>query len=162
VRGLRPQTAAARNFARQLRQKSTFAEKRLWRLLRDRRFNGFKFRRQYPCGKYFLDFYCPEARLAIELDGGEHGFPERRQKDAVRDEFLKANGIKVLRFWNRYLLAELRSVRFEIWRALMERSGQRERLQVFLSKSNDLSVPQTPHPGPLPSEGRGDTFQCNT
>src|SRR5687768_4331692 len=54
----RTRTAAARDFARHLRSESTDAEKRLWRLLRDRRFNEFKFRRQYPCGSYFLDFYC--------------------------------------------------------------------------------------------------------
>ena len=58
----RTRTASARNFARQLRKNSTDAEKRLWRLLRDRRFSEFKFRRQYPCGIYFLDFYCTLAK----------------------------------------------------------------------------------------------------
>src|SRR5262245_6761319 len=74
----RTRTAAARDFARQLRSKSTDAEKRLWRLLRDRHFNEFKFRRQYACGIYFLDFYCTLAKLAVELDGGGHGFPDQR------------------------------------------------------------------------------------
>src|ERR1044071_1756759 len=82
VRGVRrTRTPEARDFARQLREKSTDAERRLWRLLRDRRFADFKFRRQYPCGIYFLDFYCVEAKLAVELDGGGHGFPDQRTKD---------------------------------------------------------------------------------
>ena len=68
VRGLRTRTVAAREFARRLRRESTDAEKQLWRLLRDRRFSEFKFRRQYPCGVYFLDFFCVAARLAVELD----------------------------------------------------------------------------------------------
>jgi len=72
----RTRSAAARDFARQLRKKSTDAEKRLWRLLRKRRFNEFKFRRQYACGIYFLDFYCTVAKLAVELDGGGHGLPK--------------------------------------------------------------------------------------
>ena len=85
VRGRAPQygkhrtrTAAARDFARQLRARSTDAEKRLWRLLRNHRFDQFKFRRQYACGIYVLDFYCTVAKLAVELDGAGHGFPDQR------------------------------------------------------------------------------------
>ena len=84
----RTRTAAARDFARQLRKNSTDAEKRLWRLLRDRRFSEFKFRRQYPCGIYFLDFFCTKAKLAVELDGGGHGFPDQRARDQTRNRFL--------------------------------------------------------------------------
>ena len=96
----RTRTTGARDFARQLRNKSTAAEKRLWRLLRDDRFNDFKFRRQYPCGIYFLDFYCTVAKMAIELDGGGHGLPDQRARDEKRNQFLSRQGIKVLRFWN--------------------------------------------------------------
>src|ERR1041384_715746 len=109
----RTRTAAARNFARQLRKRSTDAEKRLGRLLRDRRFNEFKFRRQYPCGIYFLDFYCTIAKLAIELVGGRHGFPDQRARDEKRNEFLAIQGIKVMRFWNHRLRGELEAVRSE-------------------------------------------------
>src|SRR5437016_13613566 len=84
----RTRTAAARDFARQLRKKSIDAEKRLWRLLRDRRFNEFKFRRQYACGIYYLDFYCTLAKLAVELGGGGHGFPDQRARDEKRNQFL--------------------------------------------------------------------------
>src|SRR5579859_5004166 len=84
----RTRTKQARELARHLRKKSTDSEKRLWRLLRDRRFAGFKFRRQYPCGEYYLDFYCTIAQLAVELDGGGHGFPDRRARDETRNRFL--------------------------------------------------------------------------
>lgn len=151
VRGVyRTRTKAALNFSRHLRKESTDAEKRLWRLLRDRRFSEFKFRRQYPCGAYFLDFYCVAAKLAVELDGGGHGFPEQRTKDESRNQFLAGKEIKVLRFWNHQLRGELESVRFEIWYELMSRTGQTEKIAGFLAKRSP------PHPNPLPSEGRGN------
>ena len=149
VRGRTPQygkhrtrTAAARDFARQLRKKCTDAEKRLWRLLRDRRFNEFKFRRQYPCGIYYLDFYCTLAKLAVELDGGGHGFPDQRVRDEKRNQFLAQQGIKVLRFWNHQMRGELEAVRFEIWHAVMERTGRTEEIAGCLPK------PGPPQPSP--------------
>src|SRR6266851_10473167 len=69
------------DLARALRKKRTWAEKLVWRWLRDRRFAGYKFRRQHPTGKYSLDFFCEEARLSIELDGFQHGHPARRAYD---------------------------------------------------------------------------------
>lgn len=150
VRGLRrARNAKARDFARHLRRDSTDAEKRLWRLLRDRRFAEFKFRRQYTCGIYFLDFFCVTARLAVELDGGGHGFPDQRARDEKRNRFLADQGIKVRRFWNHQMRQEVESVRFEIWHALMEQTGRTAKIANFLPK------PVTPHLNPLPSEGRG-------
>jgi very-short-patch-repair endonuclease len=151
VRGQRrTRTAAAREFARHLRCESTDSEKSLWRLLRNRRFEQFKFRRQYPCGIYFLDFFCVgAARLAVELDGGGHGFPDQRARDEERNSFLAAQGIQVLRFWNHKLRQEQESVRFEIWNALMERTGQSKKVADLLPRT------KTPHLNPLPSEGRG-------
>lgn len=132
----RARTAAACSFARQLRRRSTPAEKCLWHLLRDRRFNEFKFRRQYACGIYFLDFYCTVAKLTVELDGGGHGFPDQRARDEKRNQFLAEQGIKVLRFWNHQLRVELESVRFEIWHALMERTGRTAEIAGYLPKSH--------------------------
>src|SRR2546426_11502591 len=86
--------------ARHLRNKQTWAEKKLWRLLRDRKFSGYKFRRQHPFEDYALDFYCAEAKLALETDGFMHGHPERQKHDAKRDEFLQSQGILVKRIWN--------------------------------------------------------------
>jgi very-short-patch-repair endonuclease len=86
--------------ARRLRREQTKEEKQLWRSLRAGRFAGFKFRRQHPLGAYYLDFYCPAAKLSIELDGFQHGTPEQRERDKEREEFLAANSIEELRFWN--------------------------------------------------------------
>ena len=132
-------TDEARDFARHLRSESTDAEKRLWRLLRDRRFAEFKFRRQYACGIYFLDFFCVEARLAVELDGGGHGFPDQRARDENRNQFLADQDIKMLRFWNHQVRREAESVRFEIWHALMERTGRGKEIASFVAKPGPLT-----------------------
>jgi very-short-patch-repair endonuclease len=83
---------------RQLRRRSTDAEVALWSQLRARRFAGFKFRRQHPCGPFILDFFCAKSRLAIELDGGQHFEPEAQAYDARRTRYLADRGITVLRF----------------------------------------------------------------
>ena len=151
VRGQRrTRTAAARDFARNLRRESTAAEKRLWRLLRHRRFEEFKFRRQYPCGIYFLDFFCVAARVAVETDGGGHGFPDQRARDEKRNQFLMQQGIKVLRFWNHQVRCEAESVRFESWRALMERAGRTKELAGYLVSPAHPS----PQSSPLGGERR--------
>jgi len=147
----RNRTGTARAFARQLRRSSTRAEKRLWRLLRERRFHLFKFRRQYACGSYFLDFYCPIAKLAVELDGGGHGFPDQRARDEERNRFLAGREIKVLRFWNHQLRSELQSVRFEIWHALMKRTGHEEAVAGF----REMLPPHPASGHPLPQGGEG-------
>jgi len=86
--------------ARQLRREQTDEEKQLWRAVKAGRFAGFKFRRQHPAGHYVLDCYCPMARLAVELDGSQHGFPGHIQRDEEREKFLAEQDIEVLRFWN--------------------------------------------------------------
>jgi very-short-patch-repair endonuclease len=75
----------------------------LWRLLRDRRMAGFKFRRQQPLGRYIADFVCLEHRLIIEADGSQH---HENVRDAVRDAWLRAQGFGVLRFWNHDILTQ--------------------------------------------------------
>src|SRR6266404_4144420 len=86
--------------ARRLRRDQTKEEKQLWRALRAGRFAGFKFRRQHPMGEYTLDFYCPLARLTIELDGFGHGLPRQIARDIEREKFLLERDIEELRFWN--------------------------------------------------------------
>jgi very-short-patch-repair endonuclease len=76
----------------------------MWAMLRDRRFCGFKFRRQHPVKPYILDFYCEEAKLVIELDGGQHNTDSARRYDVNRTEFLNSTGITVVRFWNHDVL----------------------------------------------------------
>jgi very-short-patch-repair endonuclease len=77
----------------------TDAERKLWSLLRNNRL-GVKFRRQVPYGPYILDFYCVKARLVVELDGSQHYTPEGRQRDAIRDAYLRNDGLEVVRFLN--------------------------------------------------------------
>jgi very-short-patch-repair endonuclease len=84
--------------ARQLRTRQTEAERRLWFLLRDRRLDGAKFRRQVPIGNYIVDFACQEARLVVELDGGQHA--DQVAYDTARTQWLAGVGYRVLRIWN--------------------------------------------------------------
>jgi very-short-patch-repair endonuclease len=85
-------------FARHQRQTSNSYEQMLWQLLRDRQRCGKKFRRQHPLGAYTADFYCAEARLVVEVDGSGHQTGEGQQKDGVRDDWMRSQGIEVLRF----------------------------------------------------------------
>ncbi|QOX78526.1 endonuclease domain-containing protein [Trichlorobacter lovleyi] len=98
------------NYARQLRKDQTDAEKRLWHFLRGRRFCGLKFRRQCPFEGYILDFYCHDASLAIELDGGGHTSDEQRMYDHERTKILNCAGIRVIRFWNNEVLNSMEDV----------------------------------------------------
>jgi very-short-patch-repair endonuclease len=108
--------------ARALRNRETWAEKLMWSWLRDRRFNGYKFRRQYPEGIYYLDFFCEAARLAIELDGLSHGHPSQLSHDTQREKYLTTQGIKVLRFWNSHLRRNKQEIRDRIFEELQERA----------------------------------------
>ena len=106
------------NIARELRIKQTDAETLLWHFLRNRDFCGFKFRRQHPVSGYILDFYCNEAKLAIELDRSGHADDERRLYDVERTRVLEGAGIKVLRFWNDEVLKNLEAVLEAIYTAI--------------------------------------------
>jgi very-short-patch-repair endonuclease len=105
-------------WAREMRVQMTDAEGLLWRLLRNRRIAGAKFRRQHPVGPYILDYYCVEKRLCIELDGGQHN--EAVDYDQRRDNWLETQGIRVLRFWNNQMLAETEAVLEVIYSALID------------------------------------------
>ena len=83
-----------------LRKRETDAERKLWYFLRGRRMAGLRFFRQYSAGPYILDFFCPKMRVAIELDGGQHNDPDRKEYDAARTSFLQGLDIQVVRFWN--------------------------------------------------------------
>jgi very-short-patch-repair endonuclease len=106
-------------------------ERKLWFQLRDRRLDGFKFRRQVAIGSYIADFCCESAHLIVELDGGQHA--ERSAEDAKRTATLEAQGYLVLRFWNNDVLENMDGV-----------------LQTILETLR--TVP--PHPNPLPEGER--------
>jgi very-short-patch-repair endonuclease len=82
--------------ARRLRKNRTDAERKLWSRLRRKQLEGVRFRQQAPIGRFVVDFFCPEALLIVEVDGSQH----LGEKDRARDEWLAAEGYRVLRFWN--------------------------------------------------------------
>ena len=86
--------------ARNLRGEMTKAEELLWQALRDRRLLGLKFRRQMPIGHYIADFACVQHKLIVECDGRPHDDPDRRQRDAERDAWLREQGWLILRIPN--------------------------------------------------------------
>src|SRR5215831_1351873 len=89
--------------ARALRREMTQAETKLWRMLRSRQIEGHRFRCQAPLGRYIADFVCLEARLIVELDGGQHD--ALSQQEAERSRFRQSEGYRVLRFCNDEVLA---------------------------------------------------------
>jgi very-short-patch-repair endonuclease len=116
--------------ARRLRRQQTDAERLLWFRLRDRRLDGWKFRRQFPIDRYVVDFFCADAHLIIELDGGQHAV--RTDADAARTKTPQAMGYLVLRFWNNDVTDNIDGVLEEI----MTAAGR--------------SPSEPPHPDPLP------------
>ena len=99
---------------KELRSHATPAEAVLWKMLKGRNADGMKFRRQQGIGPYVLDFYCPELRLCVELDGSSHDY--KYEYDEQRTEFLQKQGIRVLRFSNEQVWQGLDSVVDEIVR----------------------------------------------
>ncbi len=115
----KPQTGTI-DKARKLRRDMSLPEGLLWRELRTRP-GGLKFRRQHPSGAYVLDFFCSDARLAIEIDGEGHGMGDRPAHDAARDAWFAKAGIATLRIPAREVLADLGSVVQSIVAACTER-----------------------------------------
>jgi very-short-patch-repair endonuclease len=97
-----------RRAAKELRQPMTVAEQKLWSAVRRNGIDGLHFRRQHPVGPFILDFYCPRAKLAVELDGAIHD--RQVARDLARTEGLETLGIRVLRFRNEAVLNELAHV----------------------------------------------------
>jgi very-short-patch-repair endonuclease len=116
-----------RDRSRELRKNATDAENKLWSRLRDRQLCNFKFRRQHTIGSYIVDFYCHEAMLVVELDGGQHAEAFQSDYDAERSLVLESKGIKVLRFWNNDVMRNIEGILEEILSALTPALSQRER-----------------------------------
>ncbi len=113
-RGTEPEYALP--FRRGLRGATTKPEQLLWAMVRNRRLEGAKFRRQHSIGKYIVDFVCLERSLIIELDGEYHDYIV--EEDLERQEYLKAQGFVVLRFWNEDVLNDAEAVARGIINAL--------------------------------------------
>ncbi len=99
-----------KNVRRILRGQLTPAEARLWKHLQRGQLEGRKFRRQHGIGCYIVDFYCSGECLVIELDGAAHDGEEAWQRDAARTSYLKAQGMRVIRFENREVMENLEGV----------------------------------------------------
>ncbi|MFK7758245.1 MAG: endonuclease domain-containing protein [Flavobacteriales bacterium] len=106
-----------------LRNNGTSAEGAMWSLLKKKQVLGIKFRRQHSVANYILDFYCPEKKLAIELDGAHHYTPEGLEKDKNRDAFLELHGIKTIRFENKRVFEEPSWVIREVELVIQERAS---------------------------------------
>ncbi len=104
--------------ARRLRAEMSEEERILWMLLRDRRFSGFKFRRQVPLGDYVGDFVCFGRGLVVELDGSQHAKPEQAEFDARRTAYLQSAGFRVVRIWCSDLFKDREAAMQTIWDAL--------------------------------------------
>ena len=86
--------------AKDLRQEQTQTEIILWSKLRNRQFEGLKFRRQHPVGQFVVDFYCHEKRLVVEVDGGIHEKEDVKERDENREFELKNFGLRIIRIKN--------------------------------------------------------------
>jgi len=105
-----------KNRARRLRRQQTDAERELWSRLRGREVGGAKFRRQHAIGRYVVDFCCPERRLVVEVDGGQHLVKE--EYDLQRTALLLRRGYRMLRFWDNDVLLNADVVMEEIARVV--------------------------------------------
>jgi very-short-patch-repair endonuclease len=121
--------------ARRLRSDMTIPERLLWAMLRDRRLDGLKFRRQVPIDRYVVDFYCHDPKLAVELDGLTH--VGRAEDDARRSQHLEQMGVKVVRFFTNDDVLQHRTLVCEV-----------------ILRESRARLSQTPSPPPFPG-GRG-------
>jgi very-short-patch-repair endonuclease len=109
---------SSNNRREKLRQSLTSAEALLWMNLKKSQLDGRKFRRQHSIGPYIVDFFCPECRLAVELDGEGHMTLSGAEADQRRTEFLKRFNVRVIRFENKDVFDGLEGVLEEIRRNL--------------------------------------------
>ena len=115
----RPISRTKLRSAKAMRHIATDAEKKLWRLLRSRQLEAFKFRRQVPIGNFIADFVCHEQKLIVEVDGGQHA---ENVRDSERDQWLAGAGYQVLRYWNNDVLKNPNGVLEAILSELSARS----------------------------------------
>ena len=101
-----------------LRKGQTVAEQVIWAKLRAGRFNKLKFFRQYGIGGYIADFYCPSKKLVVEVDGGQHYAGDAREYDDERKKYMKALGVRTIRFTNREVLTKIEAALEVLGRAV--------------------------------------------
>ncbi|TSC92509.1 MAG: hypothetical protein CEN89_646 [Candidatus Berkelbacteria bacterium Licking1014_7] len=126
---------------RKLRENQTDAERKLWQVLRSRQLSGVKFRRQFPIGRYILDFYSPKHRLGIEADGGQHYENKGKSEDGLRTRELAMYGVKIVRFSDLDILNNI--------------DGVYEAIQGVIENKDSGS----PSPCPSPHRGEGVNYR---
>jgi len=105
-----PYNGNLKQLSRQLRENMTDAERHLWAKIRMKQLKGYQFYRQKPIGDYIVDFFCPRAKLVIEIDGSQHLSDEKAEYDRIRDEYMSSLGLRVLRFTNTDVLKRIEGV----------------------------------------------------
>ena len=105
-----PYNGNLKQVARTLRTNMTDAERHLWAKIRLKQLKGYQFYRQKPIGDYIVDFFCPRAKLVIEVDGSQHFSDEMTEYDRIRNEYLSSLGLRVLRFTNTEVLKNIAGV----------------------------------------------------
>jgi len=105
-----PYNGNLKQLSRKLRKNMTEAERRLWAKIRMKQLKGCQFYRQKPIGDYIVDFFCPRAKLVIEVDGSHHLVGETIEYDRIREEYLSSLGLRVLRFTNADVLTHIGEV----------------------------------------------------
>jgi very-short-patch-repair endonuclease len=113
-----PFNKSLKPLAGDLRKNMTDAERRLWSKIRRKQLKKFQFYRQKNIGDFIVDFYCPAAKLIVELDGGQHYSKENILKDEARDKFLNGLGFRVLRFSNSDVFKNIEGIVKEIYNHL--------------------------------------------
>jgi len=149
--------------ARQLRKSDNKPEEIIWELLRDRKFLGYKFRRQHPIDKYIADFYCNELRLVIEVDGSVHNEDYQREYDKNRDGFLHAMGYNILRIKAKDIFNNLKSVLNEIIHQLPSPPGRGTEGEGILPSPSGRGTEgegMLPSPPGRGTEGEGSSSEC--
>jgi very-short-patch-repair endonuclease len=104
--------------ARRMRRDATDAERKVWSLVRNRRLDGYKFRRQIWIGSFIVDFVCEESKLIVEIDGGQHVM--QLSYDWARTRYFEARGYRVVRFWSNDVLARTEAVQERLLQVLAE------------------------------------------
>ncbi|TNC99196.1 MAG: hypothetical protein FD121_434 [Gallionellaceae bacterium] len=136
---VQPYNKKLKSFSQTLRSNMTDAEQHLWQRLRNKQIADVQFYRQKPLLTFIADFYCPKAKLVIELDGSQHFEAEHQFKDAERDAELAAIGIKVIRFDDRQVLMETEAVLEVIYSEVMSRMKNSNPSQPPFSKGRNQS-----------------------
>jgi very-short-patch-repair endonuclease len=150
-------TSIRRAAAKKLRANTTLHERAFWRALKELPMSGTHFRRQAPIGAYVVDFFCPAARLIIELDGGHHNEDDAAVRDRIRQSWLEQQGYRVIRFWNSDINGDIEGVMERIY---VEVYGSRDAEAVHLKhrrnpRRRHRTPPRTTSSSDPPPAGEG-------